>query len=162
MAKDIKSLVSDLKLLQKKLETVIARELPKIGEDLKEQVVERIQDGYGVSKDGGKKAKFNKLKDSTIKSREYKKKKGKLSDNTSPEISNQTETGRMVEDMVVKTSKKGLELTLKPPKDREEVAEHNVQKGRIAYNISGEELKELNNTIQDLADKVVKDILKNS
>jgi hypothetical protein len=135
---NLNDLIQDLQKLNTDIEQEITKALPKIGETLKFKIIKRVQEGDGVDELGGSRVPFKALKSSTIKSRQKKQAKGKLSNNTKPDKSNQTETGHMVEDMQVSTN--GMKINISPPNDRVEVAQYNEKNGRVAFNISEDEL----------------------
>lgn len=68
----------------------------------------RTRVGYGVSKSGSPKEKLKELKGSTKKSRNTKKKRGLLSDETSPSKSNLTETGKLLDSIKASVPSAGV------------------------------------------------------
>ena len=108
---------SDLKKFQAKINKALDQfssneSLQSIGDFTADIIKRRSRLGYGVPVDGGPKAKFQELAESTKKARNSKK----LSAETSPNKSNLTETGQLLNDIVAKI--KGRETIIGHTKDR--------------------------------------------
>lgn len=159
---DINKLDSISKLLDNLQETIEADlkkgAISKIADTTKEAVKERITAGLGVSVNNGTEKPFKKLKDSTIRRRERLQKKGRLSSKTSPETSNQTESGEMVRE--IKAIKSGLNITIKPSASREDVAQKQEEMGRPSFNLSKKEIDKIEEVVEKTVDSVINKLLK--
>lgn len=128
--------------------------LNKLANELLEMVRLRIIEGYGVSKNGGKKKKFRKLEPSTVKSREYKE----LSPLTNPKTSNQVESGRFVEGLKVTITDDAIVISTSD--DRVDIARYNAEKGRPSMYLTDEELDyfmtEFDGLVEEALNKVFK------
>lgn len=157
--KDLDKLTNIVNDFMKEFKTSVSKELKPMGENLLREIQERTIKGDGVT-DKGKIKKFKKLKKSTIASRHSMNKAGKLNSNTSPEMSNQIATGRMVLDAKVKVDKQKLNIEISPPDDRVDVQEYQEDMGRMAFNIDKEQQDYIEDTISKIADKAIKKVLK--
>jgi hypothetical protein len=144
--------------LEKAIREVTSSEsLKKLAEDLPERIKVRTRLGYGVSDNGGPRKRLEPLAASTKRSKNYKKKSGKLSNQTTPNRSNLTDTGELLDNLVVESSKDS-EVTIKPKGERnEKVARYVTEQGREFLNLSKPELKGfLDNLGKALLDKINK------
>jgi hypothetical protein len=116
------------------------KELSKIGKDktqeyadfLAEDIKKRTRLGYGVENNGDEKEKFKPLKSSTKESKKRHQAKGQLSEYTSPNKSNLTDTGRMTENIKGKglTPTSG-EVFVDGERNKEIAGYHEVGGGRL-------------------------------
>lgn len=81
--------------------------LSSLAEKIANQIRKRTRLGFGVKERGGKQEKLAPLADSTKKGRQYAKKKGELNSQTTPNRSNLTRTGELL-DSIVGTFKDGV------------------------------------------------------
>lgn len=131
-----------LKELEKAIRDSIKSEtLLKIAKDLPERIKVRTRLGYGVDETGGPRQKLKDTKASTKRRKEYKKRAGDLSDQTTPKRSNLTDTGELLDSLVAESPKDG-ELTIKSKGARnEKVARYVTEGGRPFLNLSKPELR---------------------
>lgn len=158
-ADKLNSITKLLDTLQESIEADLKKgSINKIADFTKEAVKERITSGLGVEKNDGTEKPFKKLKDSTIRRRERLQKKGRLSSKTSPDTSNQTESGEMVRE--IKAIKNGLNITIKPSASREDVAQKQEEMGRPSFNLSKKEIDKIEDVIEKTVDNVISKLLK--
>lgn len=120
---------------------VSSSSLEKIASDLPERIKVRTRLGYGVSKTGGPREKLKPLSSSTQRSKNYKKNRGELSDQTTPRRSNLTDTGQLLDSLEVKSERNG-EVQIRPKGNRNtEVARYVTDGGRPFLDLSKPELK---------------------
>jgi hypothetical protein len=141
--------IKDLKDFKKKLKKDLPKIEKEVAKSLVDKIKKRMEDGLGVDKEFGEPTPYKKLKKSTIKSRQRNK---KLSPLTSPEKSNQIETGRMYKQL--KSKKINKEQHIGFFGDRAEVAEYQEEGGRITLNISEEESQDIDKIIDLHVDKI--------
>ena len=80
----------------------------KVGNFMRRLIVNRTQkQGRGINKQGGRIVKLRKLEPSTIESRKRARKRGELSNLTTPKKSNLTATGQMLFEVAVTAVTKG-------------------------------------------------------
>jgi len=122
----------------------------------------RTRLGSGVDASGDSKKALKRLADSTKESRKAKKKKGKLSELTTPNRSNLTETGQLLDSVGVTKSAYGS-VTVSPSgsrtdgKTNQKVAEYVTDGGRPFNNLSKIEIKRLSEEVKrDLREAIKK------
>lgn len=124
------------KHLQSKLESAIKQltnpnAMKKIGDDAAASILKRTKLGYGVESPLAAQSKLKPLSDNYIKQR----KTMKLDPSASVKKSNLTQTGAMLNDMVVKSEegKTTIEFATKKSSDK---VKWNADMGRTFFNIS--------------------------
>lgn len=148
------------KLLGSKFDDAFAKTLSKSNmstymSELAETVKLRTRLGGLAEKDQSSKTKAKPLKPSTVKYRQYLKKKGELSGLTVPKKSNLTMTGQMLDAL----TGKGLRVAIgiisvksSKRKDRNiknsDVAKYVTEQGRPFLNLTSKEVKELAQNIK--------------
>lgn len=159
--KDLDRLDQFLNDFIKEFETSVRKEMKPLGNKLLKEIQERTIEGNGVT-DSGKIKPFKRLKKSTIASRHSKQKNGKLSSLTTPEKSNQIETGHMIMDakVKIKNKSKGLGVEIAPPKDREDIQTYQEDMGRTAFNIDTDQQQYIEDLVSGCADKAIKKVSK--
>ena len=140
-----------LKQLQQKLDglvdDVVNKELTdKVGRKVVKTVKARTRDGLGVKNNGGKESKLKPIKKATKNIRKDLKKKGRLSGKTTPETSNLTRSGRMLDNIGYKASKNEVVVA---PKGKEQLKARKVSKDRPFMNLSKKEIKEVTKLVAD-------------
>ena len=148
------------KLLGDKFDSAFKKTLSKsnmstyMGE-LAETVKVRTRLGGLAEKDQGSKSKIKPLKPSTIKYRQYLKKKGELSGLTTPKKSNLTMTGQLLDALTGKGLRVAIGIiSVKSTrrKDRDlknsDVAKYVSDQGRPFLNLTSKEIKELAQNIK--------------
>lgn len=140
-----------LKQLQQKLDSlvddVVNKELTdKIGRKVVNTVKARTRDGFGVKNNGDRKGKLKAIKKATKNIRKDLKKKGRLSGKTTPETSNLTRSGRMLDNIKYKASKNEVVIA---PKGKEQEKARKVSKDRPFMNLSKKEIKEVTKLVAD-------------
>lgn len=90
------------------MEEILSPEsMKKYGEMAAEMIRLRTRLGSGVEREGAEKQKLKPLADSTKKQRQSKKKSGKLSSLTTPNRSNLTDTGQMLDSIRTLSTSRG-------------------------------------------------------
>ena len=166
----------DLKDFEDKLKQSFAITKKAIDKKMLESVLKeavkmikvRVSQGYGSDK--GKKTRLKELKPSTVKSRERKKKKGKLASGVGPKKSRLTETGQMIDAITYKINNMVGELFFKRARrggkiTNEELASLHEYGGTKAgrppkrpfFSITDQEKKKLTNILR----REIKNKLKN-
>lgn len=152
---DFSQLKKDFDKLEKNLEKAFAKNSKaiynKIGKEIREMIVGRWQDGMGVKEHEAKASKLKDLKPSTIKSRTYKAKKGKLDSRTKPDMSNLIDSGKTIDSINYYANNEELIIG---SKTREEIIGYNEEKDRAVLYLSNIEAEK----IQEIVDKEIDDI----
>lgn len=152
MALNVKQLLAKLETL---VDDVINQELTdKVGRKVVNTVKARTRDGYGVKSNGARKQKLKKLREPTKRIRKDLKKKGRLSGKTTPETSNLTRSGRMLDNIGYSASSREVNVA---PKGKEQQKARDVSKDRPFMNLSKKEIKEVTKLV---ADEIIKGIKK--
>lgn len=140
------------------------KNMEKYGRQAAAMIKLRTRLGSSVADDGAAKGKLKPLAESTKAARAAKKKKGKLSEFTTPNRSNLTDTGQMLDSVGVTKSGYGT-VTVSPQGSRtgpgakrnEKVAEYVTDAGRPFNNLSKTEIKRLSDEVKrDLRDAIKK------
>lgn len=150
--------VPDTKKLQEALRKIFPeitspQNMTRYGNMAVDMIKTRTRLGSGVSSDGQNKQKLKPLADSTKRSRESKKRAGKLSELTTPGRSNLTDSGQMLDSMTVTKVAQGT-VTVAPRGARreggtnEKVAAHVSEKGRAFNALSRVEFKRINDQVK--------------
>lgn len=144
MAKTLDDLIVDLGNLPQEVKKRINKE--ELGRALVEKILERVQKNWqGVEKMGDTPKFFKKLAPATIDHRIKQEKKGRLSAETDPYTSNQTETGAMLASLTHRVVPDGIEVYISDP-SRQEVYQHQ-SKDRPWLYFSFEELEYIDETV---------------
>ena len=128
----------------------------KVGKFIVGTIVERTRgEGKGVKIRGGNRQPLKSLAQSTIRSRRYKK----LHVSTSPETSNLTETGKMLDDLTYKTfvRKDAIHFEIYFRSRAMDIRATWVSKDRPFLELGKAELRE----ISQIAEKLIENELKN-
>ena len=148
-----------LNLIRKK--SITNSNLKKLAKQLEADVRKRTRLGFGVDKEGAPKKALAKTADSTRKSK--RKRKAELSNKTSVNKSNLTDSGQMLDSLSheVNTSFGKATITLyfdNPEADRKarwaEEGSSNRPK-RLFMNLTNKEIKRFNTSVQDLIDEQI-------
>lgn len=133
----------------------VRKEMKPLSSKLLQGIKDRTVAGVGVDDNLDK--NFKPLKKTTIASRKSKQKNGKLSSLTSPETSNQIDTGRMVMGTKAKVQDKDNELSIiiYPPVERMDVAEYQEKMGRTYLDIGPDMEDFIEEQISNIADKAI-------
>lgn len=161
MSSDISKLGSIIKDISKRVEKSLRkRNIPTdVGETAKEMVQKRTRSGFGIDRNEGKKRRLPKLEKATKSRRKGLKKKGTLSNETSPSRSNFTRTGQTLDN--IKVSPKNNEVELKLDSHGIE-AVRTTEKISEKYNFMGlsrSETKEIKKDIEAEIKKILKNYL---
>jgi hypothetical protein len=152
MANDFKDLNQAINKLLRSIERDINKPLMnKIGAGLVKFVKVRTQEGIGVS--NGKASKYKSLKERTVERRKRLRAKGKLDGRTSPEISNQIESGKFIDGIHHKADKDSIEIL--PSKDRKKMADGQEKQGRTTFDLTEKEAKYITDEIEKEIDKII-------
>ena len=159
---DIKKVSEKIK---KELTKAIDRKLyDQIGKEASQLIRTRTRLGKGVSEVGSFE-KLKKLEGSTKKTR--RKFKENLSELTTPNRSNLTATGQMLDAITHKPTQKNVTITISGSRDRELTINYstksnkrvadNVQKnGRVFFKLANVEITEIRRTIEQLLKEIIK------
>lgn len=143
--KTIEDLLIDLRNIPEEVKKRINKE--ELGRSIVEMILDRVQNGgMGVKQMGDTPEFFERLKDSSIKKRTYLQRNKKLSDKTTPDTSNQTETGRMLDSLTYKSVPEGIQIYISDP-DRQDVYDHQ-SKDRPWLFFTNEELEHIDSTYE--------------
>lgn len=145
---DLKDLDKFIKEIQKTIDKVKDSALNKIGKGISNNLKKRMVKGI----DSGTEKPFLKLAESTVKQREYKQKKGKLSNRTKPQQSNLIESGRMYDQINFRLDDEFLEIGVIG--DREDVAAYNEENGRTAIALTKEDEKIIDKELEEILKKI--------
>jgi phage gpG-like protein len=143
--------------MRKLSKTTIDKELmDEIASKTTKNVQTRTRKGFGVDTDGSKATKLEGLSESYKKQRKRLRKQGKLDSTTSPSKSNLTKSGDMLKDITYKTTENTATIFIGNNKGVKK-AKYQDKVGRKFMNLSKNEIKE----IEDIVDeKIQKDIKK--
>lgn len=155
MADDLKDLAKGFKNIQNELNKASDKILKKIQPKILSSVKKRWLDGNGVSETGGSSDKLKALKPSTIKSRTYKKNKGKLSALTDPTKSNLIDSGKTFKQLGSKIDKENLEIGVLG--DRQDVLSHTEKERPLMY-LSDKEMEIIDSIVDDEIDNILKNL----
>lgn len=114
-----------------------------LGETARRLIRGRTKAGYGLNAIGGtQKSKLKPLRPSTVKRRRKKAALGLLANDTTPETSNLTETGKMLGDIGYKLTHNGVFLSFKNERSRK-IAQHVQEQGRPFFKLTDSEKQQL-------------------
>ena len=119
----------------------------KLAKEIRVDIQERVQKGYGLTDMESPKKKFKNLDSKTIAIRRRMKEQGKLSPKTAPGKSNQIATGEMVDNLKERTNKDGFSIEI--DKKRQKVYEAQEDTGRGWLYLSKDEAKKVDETVED-------------
>jgi phage gpG-like protein len=155
--------------LEKSLATLISQQtLSPIAIELKNIIQRRTRLGSGVEESGQPKVPLAPLAPSTRRSRKYKKGLGKLSELTSPNKSNLTETSQMLGSLRGYARKNATAGTIdiQPTGDRNRklAAIHTLGGPKLPkrpfLNLSAQDIKQLTAVLQDKFSEILEKIFK--
>lgn len=129
--------------------------LQKLGEELSERIRVRVRLGYGCSANGGPRTKFKPLAASTIRFREYLKRKGELVNFSAPKRSHLSATGKMMDDLGYKVDRENVTILFKTRKEIDK-AEYNSRTRPFLF-LTSSELKAAKNLLEEELDSYVKE-----
>lgn len=152
---DINDLDKDLNKIKNKLQKTEKNVINKIDQVITKSVKDRWLKGLGVEEDGDPAKPLKSLKKSTIKQREYKKKKGKLSNLTDTNTSNLIDSGKTFKQFKSKKDKNSIEIGVLG--DRGKIIEYN-QDDRPLLNLSKEEVEKIDEILNKELDELFKDL----
>lgn len=134
--------------------------LKQIAVEFANVIRDRTRLGYGVNEQGGSKVKLKALSPVTIEARRYKKKRGELSDKTSPTKSNLTDTGQLLDSLKGRAINKLIQIS--PEGSRKgsslsnaAVASYVEDAGRTFLDLSSQDIKKLTSMVQDQLNEIV-------
>ena len=151
----------DLKKFKEDLERAIdelssAKTLTPIAKQTAEIIRRRTRLGQGVEETGAKKSPLAPLAASTKASRKKKSKQGKLSDKTSPNKSNLTESGEMLDSIAGRAMNRLIEISPTGARNKKLAAYHQLGRSspsampaRKFLNLSAEDIRQLTAVMQD-------------
>lgn len=147
------------------IKSVDAIEVDEFFEPLPDIIRDRTRQGFGITQDGGAKKNLKKLAKSTVVGRELKDRKGKLSKDTAPPVSNLTETGQMLDSIVLKKIKNTkFEVVFEEKRDdgkqNSDLVKYNADKGRTFFGLSKSERRTLERNVTKKVNELFKKIFK--
>lgn len=149
---DIKKMMDKLKKVRDELES--KKRMKQLGAKAAELIKKRTQLGWGVDKQGGKKAKLDKLSDGYKKFRKKNKPTGK----STPSKSNLTYSGDMLDDLEAKHAKDNKVTIGFSSTKSEKKAGWAKDGGREFNNLSKSEQKQLEQFLDEELKKILKKI----
>lgn len=136
--------------------------LDLISKKTAEIITRRTRLGSGVEETGARKTPLAKLASSTKKSRSYKRSRGQLSDKTSPNKSNLTETGEMLDSIKGRAINRMIEISPTGQRNKRLAAYHQlgrtsptIMPSRKFLNLSFEDIRQLTAAMQDEFTKIL-------
>jgi len=129
----------------------------ELGAEITVMLRTRVRMGYGVSFDGAPKAKFHRLKTSTIAYREGLAKAGSLSNLTKPKMANMTRFGTMMDDLTYRVAPSKVTILFSDDEETKK-AFYNEQLGRPFMFLSPQEIRAAKQVIQKALDSYVDEI----
>lgn len=137
----------DFKDLKKKVDGALREVLSKdtfndIGKMTSEQIKTRTRLGKGVPESEGSFQALKPLADSTVGIRKDKKKAGKLSALTTPNKSNLTETGELLDSLKYQSTNTEVRIYIEGQQNQKK-ANDQVAQGRKFMNLSKTEVREI-------------------
>jgi len=132
-----------------------------LGNQGKDIIFKRVKQGFGVTSQTSKKAKRKKLKVLSPSYIRQRKRNGVHGQFGSPSFSNLTNTGQMLDSIQVKTDRGGFTLLIpnsrrKDGKTNSDVAQFVTDQGRAFFNFTQAEARILEQTAQQIINKIVK------
>lgn len=156
-SEDIKKFPELIEKIKREVENKINRQLiTNCANQIVTLMKKRVKDGLGVEGHGETTKALKPLRESTILRRRHLKETGELANDTEPEFSNQTETGKLLNSLGTTQSSDGVNIGIIDP-ERQKVYEGQEAQGRPWLYLSKEEEEILDKAIQ----KEIDDILKN-
>lgn len=164
------SFESDLEAFKKKIDQALKKltsnqNLTPIAKDTEEIIRRRTRLGKGVDQSGGPNVALKALATSTKASRKRKQKRGLLSEKTSPNKSNLTETAQLLDSLKGRAINQLIEV--KPTGARKgsklsnsKVAAYQDSAGRKFLNLSKQDIKQLTAVMQDSFNNILNSIFK--
>ena len=154
--KELDELERLLKQLERELNQKILSKsfLNKLGKRIVKEIKDRSKKGFGVQ--NGKKTKYKPLEHSTKQRRRILKGQGRLSNETSPETSNQIESGKFIRGIHSRVNGETIEIL--PPSSREDIARFQEELGRITLELTDEDEAKIVKKVEDDIDKILDDI----
>jgi len=143
--------IADLKKFKQNLKEKEIEIKKTVSENITKRIADRMEEGLGTETWGVSSKPYKELKKSTIESR---KKNPKLSSKTSPETSNQIETGKMHSQL--KSKKKGKDYETGFFGDRAKIAKTQEEKGRATLFLNDEDLDLIDKIIEEQVDEAFK------
>jgi hypothetical protein len=121
--------------------------MDELAMDMIKRIKARVRTGYGCSSSGGRKEKFAPLAASTIKNRQYAKKRGELVGFTTVSKSHLTRTGKMLDALTYRQDNKGVTILFS--RDAEAEKAKHVSVKRPFFFLTSSELKAAAKLIED-------------
>ncbi|RTL05197.1 hypothetical protein EKK58_08595 [Candidatus Dependentiae bacterium] len=148
-------------------ELISSKTLTPIAQKAAEIIKRRTRLGQGVAASGEKKKALAPLADSTKLSRKKKQKRGELSDLTTPNRSNLTETGEMLESLEGRAINKLIEVSVKGDRNKKLAAFHTLGRSSPTFmpkrpflNLAMEDIKQLTAVLQDEFTNILNKVFK--
>jgi hypothetical protein len=155
-----------LQQLRKELSNAIDRfEASEFFEKMPDVIRERTRNGYGITGDNGKIVSLPDLAESTIMRREYLERKGELSNETTPFLSNFTESGTTLDALKFKKEGKKYVLSFDNRRKRkgktpEQIKNYGEEKGFKFFGLAKSEREQLMKNVSEKLEKAVKKIFR--
>jgi hypothetical protein len=127
--------------------------LADIGKTLVKEIKIRTIDGYGVNS-SGQAENFKRLKEDTIKARKRNK---KLDSRTSPETSNQIESGGFVDSIKSQVTDNTIEI--KPSDKLQGLAKGQEKMGRTIFKLEEDQIEKIKEQVKaDIVAEILKSL----
>lgn len=146
--------ISDLRIKLKTLisDTVDKSLMDEIGREVVDIVKTRTRKGFGVKNNLGPQKPLKALSPKYKARRKLLQAQGKLSSKTTPNRSNLTKSGDMIDSTYYKTTKNTVTVSPKGAKNRKK-AKYQAEAGRVAYNLSKSENRRITKIINNRFNK---------
>jgi len=157
--KQIKELVDKVK---KELEKAVASKsfYDEIGKEVSNQIRKRTRLGYGSSP-SGQQVKLASLKESTVENRKRTKKKGNLSNLTTPKKSNLTETAQLLDAIEHKSTNQKVTIQFSDRRKDSKIGNKKLagyvqQAGRRFFDLTTAETSSLKRLVEKKIQELIK------
>lgn len=125
--------------------------MKQLGEFVKKGILDRTKAGVGVDNPGGNRKPLKPLSPAYVEQR----KRMKLAKDTSPGKSNLTQTGKMLKDLTVISTKAKTAVDFKNDESKTK-AKHNEDNGRPFAYVDKEQIKEVEAIVQAKLEELLK------
>jgi len=150
-----------IKDLQKKLNRLLPEAINRdlmtdIAKAVQTNVKARTRRGYGVDKEGAPAKKLKPLSDTYKKERKRLKAKGELHPETTPNKSNLTKTGAMIDSVDFEVTSNNEARIFVSGEANEKKARYNAEKDRKFMDLSRREIKDITDIVEERLNKGIK------
>lgn len=163
MSKASETLRNQQKRLDKVIDTIDGKEYFAKIPDL---ILDRTRgEGYGITKEDGRRQKLKGLADSTVLQRESMDRRGQLSSETTPKTSNLTATGQLLDSIVYKKSGKKHQIVMidkrkKGKANNSDIVDGQAKMGRKFFGLTKVEREQLEKNVLNKLNESIKKIFR--